>query len=172
MLAAPPTPSVMNLAVEKSVNGSPGNEGILVLMLTAGALSFVLSASYSQTDSVRRQPRAWAGHRGRCNRQATRTADGILKKAVDVAPRELVRRRQRPAASRTCMQPSRWVPFQRSCGASANSPSKARTPAMFVPHLLNPLTMYVAHSTPKNMMIIIPFVDLPKCSGVLSFAPH
>ena len=36
---------------------------------------------------------------------------------------------------------------------------------MFVPHLLNPLTMYVAHSIPKNMMIIIlnfSFVDLPK----------
>ena len=35
---------------------------------------------------------------------------------------------------------------------------------MFVPHLLNPLTMYVAHSIPKNMMIIIlnfSFVDLP-----------
>ena len=58
-----------------------------------GALVLGLSASYSHTDSVRRQPRAWAGHRGRCNRQATRTADGILKKAVDVRHRELVRRR-------------------------------------------------------------------------------
>ena len=164
MLAAPPTPSVMNLAVENIANGSPGNGGYLVLMLTAGALGLGLSASYLHTDSVRRQQRAWAGHRGRCYQQATRTADGILKKAVDVAPRELVRRRQRPAASRTWMLPSRWVPFQRSCGASANSPSKARTPAMFVPHLLNPLTMYVAHSIPKNMMIIIlnfSFVDLP-----------
>ena len=91
-----------------------------------------------------------------------------MKKAVDVAPRELVRRRQRPAESRTWMQPSRWVPFQRSCGASANKTPKGHTPAMFVPHLLNPLTMYVAHSIPKNMMIVIlnfSFVDLPKGQG-------
>ena len=89
-------PQLWTLQSRKKPTGHRVMEGILpylVLMLAAGALWFDLSATYSQTDSVRRQPRAWAGHRGRCSRQATRTADGTLKKAVDVRQRELVRRR-------------------------------------------------------------------------------
>ena len=51
-------PQLWTLQSRKKPTGLPGNGGYLVLMLAAGALVLGLSASYSQTDSLRRQPRA------------------------------------------------------------------------------------------------------------------